>query len=174
MQTYQIKCKIIYNRRQTTSEQNITVAAAATAAVPQPAWPAPPRTGQGSAAGAAAATVVFYSQLCSPYAIYQPYVIYLFIFDLFCSCISHSIIMFEYLQVKSFKYGIGTTVLMSKCFGHKASFADTHRHFRPAIKISRICPCGGLELKKSNLKNKCLYSQYLFCYFQQNMYLYSQ
>ena len=45
---------------------------------------------------------------------------------------------------------------MSKCFGHKTVFLDTHRHFRPAIEISRIGPifCGGLELKKSNLKNK--------------------
>ena len=43
---------------------------------------------------------------------------------------------------------------MSKCFDHKTTFPDTHRHFRPAIEISRICPivCRSLELKKSNYK----------------------
>ena len=45
---------------------------------------------------------------------------------------------------------------MSKCFGHKTTFLDTHRLFRPAIEISRIfrIVCDGVELKKSNLKNK--------------------
>ena len=38
----------------------------------------------------------------------------------------------------------------------KSPYLDTHRHFRPAIEISRIFPiaCGGLELKMSNLKNE--------------------
>ena len=47
---------------------------------------------------------------------------------------------------------------MSKCFDHDAPFLDTHRHFCPAIEISRKLPiaCGGLELKKSILKNKRL------------------
>ena len=51
---------------------------------------------------------------------------------------------------------------MSKCFDHEATFLDTHRHFRLAIKISRICSiiCGGLELKKEQLgKQTCLDSQ---------------
>ena len=53
---------------------------------------------------------------------------------------------------QSFKYDIETKTLMSKCFDHKTMFSDTHRHFRPAIEISRKRPivCGGLELKKSN------------------------
>ena len=44
-------------------------------------------------------------------------------------------------------------------FDHKTTFPDTHRHFRPRIEISRNFPivCGGLELKKNNLKSKsCL------------------
>ena len=35
-------------------------------------------------------------------------------------------------------------IIMSKCFDHKTTFPDTHRHFRPAIEISRKFPivCG--------------------------------
>ena len=29
---------------------------------------------------------------------------------------------------------------MSKCFDHISTFLDTHKHFRPAIEISRTCP----------------------------------
>ena len=48
---------------------------------------------------------------------------------------------------------------MSRCFDHKTTFPDTHRHFRLAIEISRELPivCRGQKLKKSNLENeKCL------------------
>ena len=56
---------------------------------------------------------------------------------------------------------------MWKCFDHNATFPDTHRHFRPAIEISWSLPivCGGLELKKSSLKNDrqtCLDSPPMF------------
>ena len=45
---------------------------------------------------------------------------------------------------------------MSKCFDHKTTFPDTHRHFCLAIEISRKFPivCEGLELKQSSLKTK--------------------
>ena len=49
-----------------------------------------------------------------------------------------------------------------KVCDHKTIFPDTHRHFRPATKISRQCPivCGSAELKNSNLKNEtCLDTQ---------------
>ena len=53
---------------------------------------------------------------------------------------------------------------MSKCFDHETTFPDTHRHFCPAIDISRRIPivCWGLRLKKINLKNKtCLDTQFM-------------
>ena len=64
--------------------------------------------------------------------------------------------IYIYIWLQSFKYNIRTKSLMSNCFNHKATFPDTHRHFRPAIEISRKIPivCEGLELKKSNLENK--------------------
>ena len=39
-------------------------------------------------------------------------------------------------------------------FDHKNTFLDTHKHFRPAIEISRRFPivCKGLELKNNNFK----------------------
>ena len=51
---------------------------------------------------------------------------------------------------------------MLKCFEHKTTFPDTHRHFRLANEISRNCPtvCGYLELTKRNFKSKtCLNTQ---------------
>ena len=45
-------------------------------------------------------------------------------------------------------------IIMSKCFEHKTTFPETHRHIRPAIEIFRnvLIVCKGLELKNSNLK----------------------
>ena len=97
-----------------------------------------------------------------------PYAIYLSIVDVICYCINHSIFILyfhRYLYFQSFKYDIGTTILMSKCFYRKTTFPDTHRHFRLAIEISKTFPivCGGLEVKKSKKKQTCLNSQlYLF------------
>ena len=42
--------------------------------------------------------------------------------------------------VPSLKYDIGTKILMLKCFDHKTTFPDTHRHFRQTIQISRTVP----------------------------------
>ena len=67
-----------------------------------------------------------------------------------------------YITTK-FQIKPGTKSLMSKCVDHKTTFLDKHRHFRPATEISRSCSivCGGLELKKSNLRNKtCLDAQH--------------
>ena len=56
---------------------------------------------------------------------------------------------------------------MSKCFDHKTTFADTHKHLGPAIEISRKIPivCGGLELKKINVKTRSLDPQPMFLNF---------
>ena len=45
---------------------------------------------------------------------------------------------------------------MSRYFEHKTTFPNTHRRFRPAIRISRkfTILCGDLELKKNNLEMK--------------------
>ena len=50
---------------------------------------------------------------------------------------------------------------MSKCFDHKTTFPDTHRHFHLATEISRNCSivCKGAELKNSNKRKTCLDTQ---------------
>ena len=72
------------------------------------------------------------------------------------------------------KFLIEHCIIMSKCFGHKTTFPDTHRHFRPAIDNSskQTHRLRGLQLKKSSSENKiCLDTQpmndnfdYLFIY----------
>ena len=53
----------------------------------------------------------------------------------------------RYILFQSFRYDIGTNILMSKCYEHKTTVPDTRRHFRLAIEISRIFPivCGCLQ-----------------------------
>ena len=34
-------------------------------------------------------------------------------------------------MITSFKYDIGTTILMSKCFDHTTTYPDTHRKIPP-------------------------------------------
>ena len=51
---------------------------------------------------------------------------------------------------------------MSTFFDYKKTFSDTHRNFRLVLEMSRnvAIVCEGLELKKSNFKNKtCLDTQ---------------
>ena len=57
-------------------------------------------------------------------------------------------------KVSNFKHDIGTNILVSQCIDHKATFPDTHRHFRPAIEICRnvLIVRGGLELKRSKFQ----------------------
>ena len=44
---------------------------------------------------------------------------------------------------------------MSLYIDYKTAFLDTYRHFHPVVDIPKKNPivCGGLDLKKSNLKN---------------------
>ena len=48
--------------------------------------------------------------------------------------------------------------LMSKYIGHGKAFPDTHRHFCPAIAISKVFPivCGVYCSKRATFKNECL------------------
>ena len=59
--------------------------------------------------------------------------------------------IYNHIWLQSFKSNIGIIIIMSKCFDHRTTFPDTHRHFRPATEISRMFPivCRGLELKNS-------------------------
>ena len=79
-----------------------------------------------------------------------PYVIHHFVFDQYVILLTNLLLYHMFIAPK---YQIRQ---MSKCFDQRTTFLDTHSHFRRAIEISRICPivCGGLELKKRNLKNK--------------------
>ena len=70
-----------------------------------------------------------------------------------------------YIYFQSFKYDIGTKIIMSTCLDHTTTFPNTRRHFRLAIEIPRNVPilCGGLELKKEQLKKQtCLDSKPIF------------
>ena len=51
--------------------------------------------------------------------------------------------IYIYIQLPSFRQNIGTKIQMSKCFDHKITFPDTHRHFCPAIEFSKMFPIVG-------------------------------
>ena len=149
---------------------------------PRPAQLDASQPGWGAAAAAAAAATEWYLiHSCS-----LPHDIYYFIFDLIRLLINHfPFIWYLYKRslFQTFKYNIGTKPLMPKCFYHKTTFLDTHRHFRQAIEFSSKSPivCGGLELtkiQKEQLKNKHVWIRSLcyvdLCWFRlvRNMHIY--